>query len=204
MLARERNGFVRLSEAMGGLADLGKSQEIFVRELAADNETSQRIALPDGPALVHRPVENFMQDGHGHLCGIRRCGGRARINRIRARLVPELRSPPTGSRGSWRRPPPPLELALPFGGVVSCDHAISDFFISGSPFAGHARDEPQRPVLGHVRPPGRTFLPDSPPRTGTSRPYRALQELVHDRRTVLGKARHRPRRSVATELFGRR
>ena len=46
MLPGERNDSVRFGEAVRGLAELPKFLDVLIRELASDNEASQRLALP--------------------------------------------------------------------------------------------------------------------------------------------------------------
>ena len=72
MFAGKRKNFLRLGEAVRGLADLGKTPDVFIRKLAADNEAAQRVALPGRAAFALRPVEYFMQDSHHYLRGVRR------------------------------------------------------------------------------------------------------------------------------------
>ena len=75
MFAGKRNDFLRLSEAVASLADLGKAPEILIQKLVANKQASQRVALPDRTAPVLGPVEDFMQDGHHHLLGVLRFQG---------------------------------------------------------------------------------------------------------------------------------
>ena len=65
MLPGERNDSVRFGEAVRGLAELPKFLDVLIRELASDNEASQRLALPRVSGFG--PFEDFMQDRHHHL-----------------------------------------------------------------------------------------------------------------------------------------
>ena len=47
----ERNDILRFGQAVRGLADLRKFLDILIRELASDDEASQRLALPRGAGL---------------------------------------------------------------------------------------------------------------------------------------------------------
>ena len=59
MLPGERNDSVRFGEAVRGLAELPKFLDVLIRELASDNEASQRLALPRVSGFG--PFEDFMQ-----------------------------------------------------------------------------------------------------------------------------------------------